>query len=150
MTNRHITNLRSGYTLLEVMVVVVMMGMVAMVMIPRFVGMTSKVSMDRLIAEIVHLDTRSRQLAQQGHWCMMQRDEQSNELRLMQGRSDPQLVQRLQIDPSYTVMLSLDRIVFNTLGQTDSYSISISHGEISKSLRFNGLTGWHEVADAAR
>lgn len=150
MTNLHITNLRSGYTLLEVMVVVVLMGMVAMVMIPRFVGMTSKVSMDRLIAEIVHLDTQSRQLAQQGHWCMMQWDEQSNELRLVQGRSDPQLVKRLQLDPSYAVMLSSDPIVFDALGQTDNYSISISHNEVTKSLRFSGLSGWHEVTDAAR
>lgn len=149
MTNLHITNLRSGYTLLEVMVVVVLMGMIAMALIPKLVGITSKVSMDRLIAEIVHLDTQSRQLAQQDQWCMLQWDEQSNAIELVQGRSNPHLITRVQFDPSYAVELPSGPIEFDLLGQTGNYSISISHNGHSKTLRFNGLTGWHEeLADA--
>ena len=131
------------------MVVVVLMGMVAMALIPRLVGMTSRVQFERLIADCVHLDARSRLLAQQGHWCMMQWDDESDQLRLMQGRSDPQLIQRVRLDPSFTVVMQSNPIVFDTLGQTDNYSISISHDDLSKSVRFNGLTGWHEVTDAA-
>lgn len=134
-----------AYTLLEVLVVVVLMGLLAASILPALASTTDTAKRDQLLDMIVHLDVQARQLAQQGRRCMLRWDQSQRTIGLIDQKDSEQIVQVIRIPESIEFgSLSDDRIVeFNTFGQSRNYGYSMSASGWSARIEFNGLSGWY-------
>lgn len=146
MPSIHTSNDRAhAYTLLEVLIVVVLMGLIASVLIPRLAGISDQADRNRLIAELVQLDAQARQLAQQGHWCMVRWDEGEHSLELVQGSTHPQTIRVAKLNQTQDLDHRFEPVMFDAFGRSQDYAYRLSDSRASIDLRFNGISGWHEV-----
>ncbi len=145
MLRSHQPRVAPAYTLLEALVIVVLMGLIAAVIVPRFAGISDQADRDRLIAELVKLDTQARQLAQQRKWCMVRWDENGRSFELVQGRLQPQTIRSVRLNQRLEFEERFEPVVFDAFGRSQDYAFRLSDGRVSIELRFNGVSGWCEV-----
>lgn len=133
-----------GYALVEALVVVVILGMVVAVLLPRMAVLSDGVRHRKEVAQVVHLDGHARQVAQARGGLVLSWDQENHEVQLVQlGTED--LVLRtspLGIDTEVTIT---PVPLYDTMGRSQDYSMQISSGGRETLLRFSGRTGWCEV-----
>ncbi len=147
---------RIGFTLVEMLVVLVLMGMIAASIIPNLAGTTRRTQTDKLIADLIDLDAKARVLAGRHQVCYFEVEEAKNQIKLSVIDEQAQSVQTIEIPEFATVVLDQDVEqgsmvkIFNRLGHTPDYGYTITVDETTIRIAFNGLTGWHEVSREVR
>ena len=147
---------RRGFTLVEMLVVLVLMGMIAASIVPNLAGATRRTQTDKFIADLIDLDAKARVLAGRHQVCYFEVEETKNQITLSVFDEQVELVQTIEIPEFATVMLDQntgqDRMVktFDRLGQASDYGYTITVEKTTIRIVFNGLTGWHEVSREVR
>jgi len=142
---------RLGFTLVEMLVVLVLMGMIAATIVPNLAGTTRRTQTDKFIADLIDLDAKARVLAGRHQVCYFEVEETKNRITLSVIDEQAQSVQTIEIPEFVTVVLDQntdqDRMVkaFNRLGHTSDYGYTIIVDETTIRIAFNGITGWHEI-----
>jgi prepilin-type N-terminal cleavage/methylation domain-containing protein len=136
-----------GYTLIEVLAVVVLMGLVAAVFVPSLVGASRSTQLKQLQSDLIQLDVQARRLAVQGNLVTIRWEPEISGVRVFQGRERPQEMINLMIPGRFELspVGFENAVVFNSLGQTQSYGYRIRSESGSNRVDFNGLSGWYEV-----
>jgi len=136
-----------GFTLVELLVVLVLFALIATTVAPNLSGTTRRTQIDTLIAGLVDLDARARVLAGKHQVCYIQNDQEHLQLQLMVIDEESALVQEIVIPDFIALELGQNRtaITYNQLGQTDDYFYIAETDEATIRLGFNGLSGWHEI-----
>lgn len=145
MQLRCLSRVALAYTLLEVLVVVVLMGLIAAVLIPRLAGTTTKANRDRLVSELIQLDAHARLLARRGERCTLRWDPEQHSVDLLHDRSSPKPVRVIGLDEQFFLIDQLDAVEFDSFGRSKDYTLRVWDDQMSVELRFNGVSGWHEV-----
>jgi len=146
--NAHTLKTRSeAYTLLEVLVVVVLMGLLAAAFVPSLAATSDKAEREQLISELVQTDVQARQLGQQGNWCMLRWDELEQTISLIVHQESPEVVRSIEAPEHVDIdFLSGETpVVFNAFGQSRHYGYELISEQWSSILEFNGTSGWYEV-----
>lgn len=141
-----------GFTLVELLVVLVLMGLIAASIAPNLVGTTRRTQTDKLVADLIDLDARARLLSGKHRMCYFEYDETHHQIELFVVHKKVMSVQMINI-PDFA-MLDMEQrieqgrmvITFDRLGKTDDYQYTISMDQEAIQIAFNGLTGWHEVS----
>ena len=145
-----------GFTLIEMLVVVVLMGMIAASIIPNLAGTTRRTQTDKLIADLIDLDAKARVLAGQHQACYFEVEDAKGQIMLSVIDEQVELVQTIEISEFATIVLDQNAeqgravMTFNRLGHTSNYGYTIAVDETMIRIAFNGLTGWHEVSREVR
>jgi len=149
-TSRHLRK-RLGFTLVEMLAVLVLMGLIAASIAPNLAGTTKRTQTDKMIADLIDLDARARVLSGKHRMCYFEYDETHHLIELFVVDEHIESVQVLDI-PDFALLhieQSVEQgrmaIIFNRLGQTDDYQYTLTLDEDTIRIAFNGLTGWHEV-----
>jgi len=151
-----LTNRRLGFTLVEMLVVLVLMGLIATSIVPNLAGTTRRTQTDKLISDLIDLDARARVLAGRHRVCYFEvKDAQS---RISLSVIDEQAESVLVVEIPEFMTLTLDQdtqqnrmvMTFDRLGHTVDYRYTITDGDSTILIVFNGLSGWHEVSREAR
>lgn len=145
----------SGFTLVEMLVVLVLLGLIAGSIIPNLGGTTKRTQIDTLIADLIDLDARARLLAEQHEACYFEYEAHDNLITLY--AVDDQAAPVLTIDVPDFVELTLQQdgaetrtiVSLNRLGHTADYRFVIDLDQSVIQLRLNGITGWHELVREA-
>lgn len=149
-------NKRFGFTLVEMLVVLVLMGLIAASVAPNLAGTTKRTQTDRLIADLIDLDARARLLSGKHRMCYFEYDETYHQIELFVVDQDVESIQVVDIPEFALLSFEQNRgqgqmaITFNRLGQTDEYQYTLTIDEDIFHIAINGLTGWHEVSREAR
>jgi len=137
----------SGFTLVELLVVLVLFALIAATIAPNLSGTTRRTQIDSLIAGLVDLDARARVLAGKHQVCYIQYDQINMRLQLTVIDEVSALVQEIVV-PDFAAM-GIDQdataITYNRLGQTDDYLYIVDTGEETIRVGFSGLSGWHDI-----
>ncbi len=142
---------RLAFTLVEMLVVLVLMGLIAAAVAPNLAGTAQRTQLDQLIAELIDLDAQARVTASAHKVCYFEYDDLQQQIVL--SVIDEQAVDIQTIDIPGFVTVELEKIsvqtapvvIFNRLGHTSDYSYTIIlEGETIR-LSVNGLSGWHEI-----
>jgi len=138
------THYGPGYALVEALVVVVILGLIVAVLLPRMAVLSDGVRHQKEVAQVVHLDGHARQVAQARGGLVLSWDQENHEVQLVQlGTED--LVLRtspLGIDTEVTIT---PMPLYDAMGRSQDYSMQVSSGGRVTLLRFSGRTGWCEV-----
>lgn len=149
-TSRCLNN-RLGFTLVEMLVVLVLMGLIAASIAPNLAGTTKRTQTGKMIADLIDLDARARVLSGKHRMCYFEYDETHHQIELFVVDENIESVQVIEI-PGFA-MLHIEQgiergrmaITFNRLGHTDDYQYTFTLDEDAIQIAFNGLTGWHEA-----
>ena len=136
-----------GFTLVELLVVLVLFALIAASVAPNLSGTTRKAQIDTLISGLIDLDARARVLAGIHRVCYIQYDQEQLRLQLTVIDQESALVQEIEI-PNFAALdigQEMTAIVYNQLGQTDDYLYTVETGEETILIGFNGLSGWHDI-----
>lgn len=139
---------RSGFTLLELTAVVVLMGIVAAAVVPGFARRSDETVRRKLVAELIDLDARARLNASSSDACFLAMERTTNRILLTVIRTDESTVlDQVEIPDGILVALLSDEnaVGFDQSGHTDPYGYEISAGNRVTRIRFHGLTGWYEI-----
>ncbi|PCI11332.1 hypothetical protein COB72_01085 [bacterium] len=147
---------RSGFTLVEMLVALVLMGLIAASIAPNLAGTTKRTQTDKMIADLIDLDARARVLSGKHRMCYFEYDETHHQIELFVVDENIESVQVINI-PNF-VVLNIEQgvdqghtaTIFNRLGQTENYQFTLTMDEDTSQIAFNGLTGWHEVMREVR
>ena len=136
-----------AYTLLEVLVVLVLMGLLAASLIPALATTSNNARSDQLINDLIQIDFRARQLAQTGSGCRLQWDESQRSVQLIAGREASEPLQQVELPDEVNIDIDWKQrvIPLNSFGQTPEYGYRLTSERWSARLAFNGLSGWYEV-----
>jgi len=140
-----------AFTLVEMLVVLVLMGLIAAAIAPNLAGTTHRTQLDQLIAELIDLDAQARVSASVHKACYFEYDDLQEQIVLRVIDEQAVDVQTINVPRFVTVELeeiseqSAPVVVFDRLGHTFDYSYTIILEEETIRLSVNGLTGWHEV-----
>lgn len=138
----------AAYTLLEVLVVVVLMGLVTASIVPRIGLASARADHARLVHDLVELDRAARMSARQGHWCMVDWQAEERRMRLVQGLAEPRIGRTVEIGERIVIeTIGFDEpVVFDAFGQSRDYGYRVlAEQRVIAELRFNGRSGWYEV-----
>lgn len=150
-TDRH-----RGFTLVEMLVVLVLIGMIAASITPNLAGTTRRTQTDKLLADLIDLDAKARVLAGRHRVCYFEVEDAKNKITLSVIDEQVELVQTIEIPEFATIVLDQDAeqgravMTFDRLGHTSNYGYTIAVDETTIHIAFNGLTGWHEVSREVR
>ena len=154
-TSWHLSK-RLGFTLVEMLVVLVLLGLIAASIAPNLAGTTKRTQTDKLIADLIDLDARARVLSGKHRMCYFEYDETHHQIELFVVDENIESVQVIDI-PDFALLhieqgIEQGRMVitFNRLGQTSDYQYTLTIDEDTIRIAFNGLTGWHEVSREVR
>jgi len=142
---------RLAFTLVEMLVVLVLMGMIAAAIAPNLAGTTQRTQLDQLIAELIDLDAQARVASSAHMACYIEYDDFQEQIVLRVIDEQAVDVQTIDIPGFVTVELEKNSeqgapvVVFDRLGHTSDYSYTIILEEAMIRLSVNGLTGWHEI-----
>ncbi len=141
-----------GYTLIEVLAVVVLMGLIAAVFVPSLASTSRLSQLQRLRADLIDLDTRARQLAVQGSSVTLRLQDEPRSLVLYQHLDQPRQLHSIVIPDEYELELLIEAIAvtFDANGQSPDYGYLIRSDMGVDRINFNGLSGWHEVRSDER
>jgi len=141
-----------AFTLIELLAVLVVLGMAVSV---AAVGLSSRSDESKLsdaASLIASLDAMARVRARNGHNTELRFDSADGTIGFTdRGSADAPSSDRLLPDgitlevwewPSGAPM---DRVIVDARGQSMDYQVRVSTGDASVTLRFAGLTGWHEI-----
>lgn len=147
MQVRQVAKRSRGYTLVEVLAVVVLMGLIATVFVPSLARASRSSQLQQLQSDLIQLDAQARQLAQFGSLVTIHWESEIRGVRLLKGQDKPQEVISLTIPDQFELTpVGFERaVVFDALGHTQSYGYRISSDTGSNQVEFNGLSGWHEA-----
>ncbi len=147
---------RRGFTLVEMLVVLVLMGMIAASIVPNLAGTTRRTQTDKFIADLIDLDAKARVLSGRHQVCYFEVEETKNQITLSVIDEQVESVQTIEIPEFATIVFAQDaeqnRMVktFDRLGYTSDYGYTITVDETTIRIAFNGLTGWREVSREVR
>lgn len=158
MIRQRTTSGRSlAFTLIELLAVLVVLGMAVSV---AAVGLSSRSAESRLsdaASSIAALDATARVLARKGRVTELVFDEAASMVLIVdRSAEEAPSIERVLPDgitleawqrPSGT---PIDRLVVDARGQSADYQVRVSSGAASVTVRFAGLTGWHEVIRSDR
>tara|TARA_R110002072_G_C7977582_1_gene535731 strand:+ start:9140 stop:9598 length:459 start_codon:yes stop_codon:yes gene_type:complete len=136
-----------GYTLVELLVVMLLLGLMAAMTAPNLFATSQRAKQEKLVAELIDLDTRARVLSGRHDMCLIRFSENQSQIQLVVVNEDLMVIQRVQI-PDYATAefnRAIDTIEFDRLGRSKDYGYQILFDELSIKVRFNGLSGWHET-----
>lgn len=142
---------RSGFTLVEMLVVLVLIGLIAAYIVPNLAGTTKRTQTDKLIADLIDLDARARVLSGKHRMCYFEYDETRHLVELFVVDENIESVQVIDIPDFARLHIEQGKeqgrmvIIFNRLGHTDDYQYTLPLDEDAIQIVFNGLTGWHEA-----
>ena len=141
-----------GYTLIEVLAVVVLMGLIAAVFVPSLASSSRSSQLQQLRADLIDLDTRARQLAVQGSSVTLRWLEAPCALVLYQHLDQPRQLHSLDVPDQYELELLSEAVAvaFDANGQSKDYGYLIRSDRGADRIDFNGLSGWHEVRSDER
>jgi prepilin-type N-terminal cleavage/methylation domain-containing protein len=134
-----------GFTLLELLAVLVLVSLVTASLVPSISTVSDRAVKDQLIADLIDLDARARLLAEGHVSSTIRLDPSSDRLQLIVRNPKESLIQEVHIPDS--VLLGFekpsDELHFDRFGRTFDYAYIIRFDKAFTSIRFNGLTGWH-------
>ena len=142
---------RLAFTLVEMLVVLVLMGLIAATIAPNLAGTTQRTHLDQLIAKLIDLDAQARVTASAHKACYFEYDDLQEQIVLRVIDEQAVDIQTIDIPGFVTVELeelseqSTPVVIFNRLGHTSDYNYTIINEEETVRLSVNGLTGWHEI-----
>ena len=141
-----------GYTLIEVLAVVVLMGLFAAVFVPSLASTSRSSQLQRLRADLIDLDTRARQLAVQGSSVTLRLQDELRTLVLYQHLDQPRQLRSMDIPDQYELEFLSEAVAvaFDANGQSQDYGYLIRSEMGVDRIDFNGLSGWHEVRSDER
>ncbi len=147
MTGHHASLRIRGYTLVEVLAVVMLMGLVLAALVPNLLGASDRARMDRLIAELIDFDVRARLLATQDGGCLIEHEPGKNTVVLRDPSSDRSKTLVIAAPPPVGIEFQgeTQRVVFDWLGESSSYAYRITTPSTRTLLAFNGRSGWYEL-----
>ena len=143
---------RFAFTLVEMLVVLVLMGMIAATIAPNLAGTTRRTQTDKFIADLIDLDAKARVLAGRHQVCYFEIENTKNQITLSVIDEQVEPVQTIEIPEFATIVFDQNTDqgqmvkTFNRLGHTSDYGYTITVDETTIRIAFNGLTGWHEVS----
>ncbi len=151
MWSRVFSSRPRAYTLIEVLVVVVLMALVAAAFVPSLARTSRSAERDRLVADLIQLDTLARQRSLNGSQHELRWEPTTRELVLSVRQDEPQIVRQVQVPAFVEVeILSPEGVVrFNVLGQSPDYGYQVRNARSMERIDFNGLSGWYEVRSDA-
>ena len=138
----------SAYTLIEVLVVIVLLGLVAAALVPSLAQASARADRTRLLADVMYLDAQARQLASTGQVHMLRWETERVSLRTVSVTSSSSLaIKDVQIPDHFEIELidGARDIVFNTLGQSPNYTVLVQSGSWAQAIAFNGRSGWYKL-----
>jgi len=147
MSSKRSTSRLTGFTLVEILVVLVLFALIAGAIAPNLSGASKRSQTDKLIANLIELDARARVLAGRHRACYITFDEAQNQLQLTVIDDAAEIVQTFDIPHFAEFEFANDSqaVVFDLFGQTNAYRYRVAVDQISIQIDFNGLTGWHEI-----
>jgi len=136
-----------GYTLVELLVVMLLLGLMAAMIAPNLFANPQRAKQEQFVAELIDLDTRARVHSGRHDMCLIRIGENQSQIQLAVVDEDLVVIQRVQIPDFATAGFdqAIDSIEFDRLGRSKDYGYRISFDELSIKVRFNGLSGWHET-----
>lgn len=146
---------RSGFTLVEMLVVLVLMGLIAGSLAPNLAGATKQIQTDKLIADLIDLDAKARVLAGRHRVCYFEVEDAQSRITLNVIDEQAELLLVIEIPEFMDLTLDQDTdqnrmaMTFDRLGHTPDYRYTISVDDSTTLIGFNGLSGWHEVSREA-
>lgn len=136
-----------GYTLVELLVVMLLLGLMAAMIAPNLFATSQRAKQEKFVVELIDLDTRARVLSGRHDMCLIRFSENQSQIQLAVVDEDLMVIQRVQI-PDYATAefnQAIDTIEFDRLGRSKDYGYRILFDELPVKIRFNGLSGWHET-----
>jgi len=136
-----------GYTLVELLVVMLLLGLMAVMIAPNLFATSQRAKQEKFVVELIDLDTRARVLSGRHDMCLIRFSENQSQIQLVVVKEDLMVIQRVQI-PDYATAefnRAIDTIEFDRLGRSKDYGYQILFDELPVKIRFNGLSGWHET-----
>ena len=134
-----------GFTLLELLAVLVLISLVTASIIPSISTVSERAVKDQLIADLIALDARARLLAESHASSIIRFDTSSDRLQLIVRNPEELLIQEVHVPESVLLGFKqpLEILYFDRFGRTVTYAYIIRIDQSLTSIRFNGLTGWH-------
>lgn len=138
-----------GYTLVELLVVLVLLGMMAAMVAPNLFSTSQRAQQEQFVAELVDLDTRARVLSGRHEKCFIHFDMDKSQIQLAVVDEELKVIQRARVPEFATLGFDheINMIVFDRLGRSKDYGYRILFDELPVKIRFNGLSGWHETTE---
>lgn len=142
----------TGYTLIEVLAVVILMGLLAAAFVPALARTSDSVERERVLAELIGLDARARQHARTGRRCELRWDGTGRSMRLIEGTQQPVVLRAVPVPDRIELDMEGDatRVEMNAFGQSAHYAYALRAEAWSTRLSFNGMSGWYEVRSDAK
>lgn len=145
-----------AFTLIELLAVLVVLGMAVSV---AAVGLSSRSDESKLsdaASSIASLDAMARVRARKGSVAELRFDSSDGTISLTDRASAdaPPIDRELPDGIALEVWerpwgAPIDHLIVDARGQSVDYQVRVSKGDESVTLRFAGLTGWHEVIRSA-
>lgn len=144
------TSIQSGFTLLELTAVVVLLALVTAAVVPGLARRSDSAARAGLIAGLIDLDARARLNAPRNDVCFLTIDEQENQITLtVFQETEAVVLGRVEIPNGVLVRFheAEPAISFDRSGYTGAYGYEIHAGTQTLTIWFNGLTGWHVIEE---
>jgi prepilin-type N-terminal cleavage/methylation domain-containing protein len=140
------TSRTHGFTLLELLVVLVLISLVTGSIVPSISAVSDRAVKDQLIADLINLDARARLLAETHASSTIRYDPSSGRLQLIVRNPKESLIQEVHVPESvlFGFEQPLGEHYFDRFGRTVDYAYIVRIDQSHTSIRFNGLTGWHK------
>ena len=136
-----------GYTLIEVLAVVVLLGLIAVSVLPAVVRVSERSQRSLVVSSLLHLDARARLLSAEGQIHVIRSELDRIVLEKVSSTAGPIEVDFVQLPENYEIAMSTDSgvILFNVLGVSPHYSLTLNSDELELEIKYNGVSGWYEV-----
>lgn len=136
-----------GYTLVEILVVLTLFGLIASMIAPSLFSTSQRAQQEKFVAELIDLDTRARLLSGKHNACIIRFEAEQNQFHLVVVDHETIVLQTVQVPEIATAGFVQEHqsIEFDRFGRTLNYEYQISFDKLPLKIRFNGLSGWHEI-----
>lgn len=144
-----------GFTILETLAVVLLIGLAAVMLTPMLIGTTDSAETDNALHTMLDMDTRARLLAMRegsalltlhdGAWAILESEA------AQKNRADADTFASWRPAASVRITLSdrggtpIESVRYDAAGRAPDYSVLVENGASARSVRVAGLTGWTEA-----
>lgn len=129
--------------------VLTLMGLLTAMIAPNIFSTSMRAEQEKLVAELIDLDTRARVLSGRHDGCSIKINTDRTKIQLVVVDEIPTLIKMVQI-PHYASLKHTQEfniIDFDRIGRSINYGYTLDFNERQVRIKFNGLTGWHEIGE---
>jgi len=136
-----------GYTLIEVLAVVLLLGLISVSFLPSVVQISEQSRTRKTVSDLLQLDARARLLSARGQTHQIRYTADRLVLESTNIGDDPVEVSSVQIPEKFDITLSDESgvIQLDAFGVSPHYSLTLKSDEVQVEITYNGISGWYSM-----